>query len=216
MITSWKPPSAASPPRLAEGSTLVEMYLDCLRLRPDAIAVRQKVLGLWEQSTWRDMDVVVREIALGLVDLGLEPGDCVSVLANTRREWMQADLAILCAGGVCSGVYPTDSPAQCEYLLADSRSRVVFVEDDEQLDKILEVRARLPELQAIVVFDMAGLRDFRDPMVMSLEQLRTRGRDRQRICPGRDPGLHLGYHRQAQGRHDQSPQPDRVRHPEHP
>jgi long-chain acyl-CoA synthetase len=101
----------------------------------------------------------------------------VSILSNTRKEWVYADLAALGAAGVVNGIYPTDAPAQVEYLLADSGSAFVFVEDEEQLDKVLEVRERLPGLRRIVVFEMEGLRDFDDPQVMSLEALRALGAD---------------------------------------
>ncbi|MFX5622434.1 long-chain fatty acid--CoA ligase, partial [Acinetobacter baumannii] len=91
----------------------------------------------------------------------------------------------LCAGGVSNGIYPTDAPEQCEYLMTDSATRFVFVEDEEQLDKILEIRARTPALAKIIVFDTEGLRRFADPQVISLEALRALGRE----ADARDPGL---------------------------
>ena len=92
-------------------------------------------------------------------------------------EWVFADMGILCAGGVSSGIYPTDSAAQVEYLVNDSATRVIFAEDEEQLDKILACRARCPTLQKIVVFDMEGLSGFTDPMVMSLAEFMALGRN---------------------------------------
>jgi long-chain acyl-CoA synthetase len=86
------------------------------------------------------------------------------------------DLAILSCAGVCNGIYPTDAPSQVHYLCEDSGTVVLFVEDEEQLDKALEVRAQLPRLRKIVVFDMKGLRDLDDPGVMSLDKLREAGR----------------------------------------
>ena len=121
---------------------------------------------------------------MGLVALGFEPGECASVLSNTNREWLYADMGILGAGGVSNGIYPTDAPAQVEYLCADSSTVYLFVEDDEQLDKALEVRARLPNLRKIVVFDMDGLRDFNDPQVISLDALRAIGREYDAAHPG--------------------------------
>ena len=134
-----------------------------------------------------------------------------------------ADMGILCAGGVSSGIYPTDSAAQVEYLVNDSRTKVIFAEDEEQLDKILSCRARCPTLEKIVVFDMEGLSGFSDPMVMSLAEFMALGsnhiagprgavgRDgrKPRRRRSRDPGLHLGHHRAAQGRDAFQPQ----RHP---
>ena len=83
--------------------------------------------------------------------------------------------ASCCAGGVSSGIYPTDSSAQVEYLINDSSTKVIFAEDEEQLDKILACRARCPTLQKIVVFDMEGLNAFSDPMVLSLAEFMALG-----------------------------------------
>ncbi len=98
-------------------------------------------------------------------------------MANAMPEWVFADMGILCAGGVSSGIYPTDSTVQVEYLIKDSRTKVLFVEDEEQLDKILTCRSRCPTLQRIVVFDMEGLSGFSDPMVMSLAEFMALGRN---------------------------------------
>src|SRR6201986_164830 len=86
-------------------------------------------------------------------------------------------MGILCAGGVSSGIYPTDSAAQVEYLVNDSRTKVMFVEDEEQLDKVLNCRARCPTLEHIVIFDMEGLSGFSDPMAMSLAEFTALGRN---------------------------------------
>jgi long-chain acyl-CoA synthetase len=97
---------------------------------------------------------------------------------------MFADLGVLCAGGVSNGIYPTDSPAQCEYLINDSSTVYAFVEDEEQLDKILEVRTSTPQLRKIVVIDLEGLRHLSDPQVMSLNSLCELGRAYAAQHPG--------------------------------
>ncbi|MGB9369292.1 MAG: AMP-binding protein [Xanthobacteraceae bacterium] len=145
--------------------------------RANEIVLRQKQFGIWQSLSWKQFGQIAREVGMGLVALGFEPGECASVLSNTNREWLYADLGILGAGGVSNGIYPTDAPAQVEYLCADSSTVFLFVEDDEQLDKALEVRAQLPNLRKIIVFDMDGLRDFSDPQVISLEALRALGRE---------------------------------------
>jgi long-chain acyl-CoA synthetase len=134
--------------------------------------------------TWAQLGQAAREIGCGLLALGYAPGEVVAILSNTNREWVQADLGALSAGGVVSGIYPTDAPTQVEFLCADSATVVLFVEDEEQLDKALEVRARLPRLRRIVVFDMEGLRDLDDPQVLSLGQLRALGREHDAARPG--------------------------------
>jgi long-chain acyl-CoA synthetase len=158
------------------GETVPQVFMHAMKMRGDRIWLREKKLGLWRAWTWKQAGTAVREIAMGLAAIGLEPGDTASILSNTRVEWMLADLGILCAGSVSNGIYPTDSASQVEYLCTDSDTRVVFVEDDEQLDKVLEVRSRMPRLSFIVVFEMDGLQHFDDPQVISLEQLRQKGR----------------------------------------
>jgi len=104
------------------------------------VSLRQKHFGIWQSVTWGEFGQYAREIGMGLVALGFAPGECASVLSNTNREWLYADMGILGAGGVSNGIYPTDAPAQVEYLCTDSSTVYLFVEDDEQLDKALEVR----------------------------------------------------------------------------
>ena len=159
------------------------MFWNAAAQRADRVFMRQKELGLWREWTWARTAAAVREIGDGLLALGFAPGDTASILANTVVEWVLADLAVLSAGGVSNGIYPTDAAAQVEYLCADSRTKVLFVEDDEQLDKVLAVRERLPRLEKIVVFDTEGLRDFRDPQVLSLDALRELGRARAKTHP---------------------------------
>jgi long-chain acyl-CoA synthetase len=165
-------------------ANVAQMFWHVVGQRGPAVALRQKDLGIWQATTWQQLGATVREVGMGLVALGFEPGEVASIQSNTNREWLYADLGVLGAGGVANGIYPTDAPAQVEYLLADSGSRFVFVEDDEQLDKVLAVRERLPRLEHTIVFDMDGLRDLRDPHVMSLDALRELGRDYDARHPG--------------------------------
>jgi len=161
---------------VVDGETIPAMFRNAVARRGDAVFMRQKKLGLWRSWTWNQTAEAVREIAHGLIALGFEPHDCASVLSNTVIEWVLADLAVLSAGGVSNGIYPTDAPIQVMYLCADSKTRLLFVEDEEQLDKVLSVRAHLPDLHKVIVFDMEGLRNLDDPRVMSLAALRELGR----------------------------------------
>ena len=183
----------------------------------DATMMRQKELGIWRAYSWNEVATIVAEIGAGLVSLGFEPGEVASVLSNTCREWVWCDLAVQSMGGVCNGIYPTDAASQVDYLCSDSRSVYLFVEDDEQLDKYLEIADRLPLVRRVIVFDMEGLGAFDDPRVISLEQLRELGPHpsaaASRAAGRAQPlaqvrrrggaGLHLGHHRPAQGRDDQ-------------
>ncbi|QHE84435.1 AMP-dependent synthetase/ligase [Hydrogenophaga sp. BPS33] len=165
------------------GETIPALFWNGVREREAQVWMRQKELGLWRAWTWGQTGEAVREIAHGLMALGFAPGDTASILSNTTIEWVLCDLAVLSAGGVSNGIYPTDAAEQVQYLCADSGTSVLFVEDDEQLDKALDVRAQLPLLKKIVVFDMDGLRDLDDAQVIGLSALREVGREHLRQHP---------------------------------
>lgn len=169
---------------ITPGDTLPQLYLNAVKARGDRVWMREKKLGIWREWTWNRAAQAIREISMGLASLGFEPGHTASILSNTVVEWVLADLGVLCAGGVSNGIYPTDSADQVHYLCTDSSTRVIFVEDEEQLDKVLEVRDQLPLLQWIVVFDLEGLRNFHDPQVIGLDDLRERGRAYDQAHPG--------------------------------
>ncbi|HEV8440356.1 MAG TPA: AMP-binding protein, partial [Methylomirabilota bacterium] len=120
----------------------------------------------------------------GLVALGLRPGDVVSIIADNCPEWLYTDLGTMAVGGITAGIYTTDSAKQVEYIVNDSGTRFVFVENEEQLDKALEVRARCPELVKIFVYDLEGLHGFRDDQVMPFADLLDLGARYDREHPG--------------------------------
>jgi len=122
------------------GDTIPAVFWTAVVQRDERVWMREKKLGIWRPWTWRQTGSAVREIAHGLMALGFEPGERASILSNTLVEWVLADLAVLSAGGVSNGIYPTDAASQVHYLCEDSASVILFVEDDEQLDKALEVR----------------------------------------------------------------------------
>jgi long-chain acyl-CoA synthetase len=158
------------------GETIAAVFWNAVDKRGPNVWMRQKHLGIWRSFTWNQTATAVEEIAGGLMQLGFAAGECASILSNTVVEWVMADLAVLSCGGVSNGIYPTDAASQVQYLCADSGTTMIFVEDDEQLDKALEIRAQLPALRKIVVFDMEGLRSLDDPGVISLGALREIGR----------------------------------------
>ena len=181
-----------SPPRPADAAlgtvrgqdTLPRLFRQVVRERGERVAMREKHLGIWRAITWREYGERVRHVALGLVALGLRPRDVVSIVADNRPEWLYTDMATLCAGGITNGIYTTDSPRQVEFIVDDSGTRFFFAENEEQLDKILEVRARCPQLVKIIVYDMDGLHAFQDEQVLSFAELLERGARYDREHPG--------------------------------
>ena len=150
----------------------------------EKVALREKDFGIWNEYSWADYGQRARWAGLGLKALGLERGDVCSIASEVNKEWLFADLGVICAGGVTNGVYPTDAPEQVEYLVNDSGTRFYFAEDEEQLDKLLTVRERTPTLEKIVIFDMKGLRHLDDPMCLSFDDLLERGRKYAAEHPG--------------------------------
>src|SRR5437899_941864 len=165
----------ARPAVLTVADTIGRSFLLGEETCGDRLASREKKFGVWQPTSWRQWLQISKDIAYGLHATGFRPGDVASIIANAVPEWVFADMGILCAGGVSSGIYPTDSAVQVEYLINDSATRVIFAEDEEQLDKILSCRARCPTLQKIVVFDMEGLSAFSDPMLLSLDEFMALG-----------------------------------------
>ncbi|HEY2245966.1 MAG TPA: AMP-binding protein, partial [Bradyrhizobium sp.] len=167
----------AAPAVLTVADTIAKSFVLAVETRGDRPAIREKKFGIWQPTSWREWLAISRDIAYALHAIGFRPGDVASIMSNAVPEWVHADMGILCAGGVSSGIYPTDSAAQVEYLVNDSRTKVMFVEDEEQLDKVLGCRARCPSLERIVIFDMEGLSGFSDPMAMSLAEFTALGRN---------------------------------------
>ncbi|MEI7783481.1 MAG: long-chain fatty acid--CoA ligase [Betaproteobacteria bacterium] len=174
----WQADQIATETRVVlAGETLPALFCNAVQQRAQEVWLRQKELGIWHSQSWQEVGQIVRETTAGLLHLGLARGEVASILANTRREWVTSDLAVLSCAAVSNGIYPTDAPAQVQFLCEDSGTVMLFVEDDEQLDKALEVRAQLPRLRQIIVFDDEGLRGLQDPMVISLARLRELGRE---------------------------------------
>ncbi|WP_323774066.1 long-chain fatty acid--CoA ligase [Alcanivorax sp.] len=155
--------------------TVVKLWRKQCLERGNNIAHREKELGIWQSHTWLDYYEKARAIGVALLSLGLERGQPVSILSEDNKEWLYCDLGIAGAGGISNGVYTTDSPEQLAYLVNDSESAFLFVENDEQLDKYLTVRDQVPTLKKVIVYDRKGLRDFDDPMVMFLDELYALG-----------------------------------------
>ncbi|MBA58745.1 MAG: long-chain fatty acid--CoA ligase [Gammaproteobacteria bacterium] len=151
--------------------SISSLFWERVKARPQRVAIREKDFGIWNEYSWQQYGENAMFVGLGLISLGLKRGDVCSIAAEVCKEWMFADLGIICSGGITNGVYPTDSTHQVEYLVNDSETRFYFAEDEEQLDKILEARDKTPSLEYIIIFDMEGLRDFEDPMCISFDSL---------------------------------------------
>ena len=155
------------------------------RARPDTVALRQKQTGIWQPVTWGEYAERAGCLALALIQLGLRPLEKVAILGENRVEWLVAQSGVGLAGGIVAGVYPTSPGAEIEYLLQLAGAPIIFCEDQEQLDKVLSVRARLPDLRQIVLIDTRGLRHYDRTGIQEFEALIESGRALAAAQPGR-------------------------------
>ena len=151
--------------------TVPKMFAHAVASRGARTALMYKGGGIWQQVWWREYGERARQVGLALADMGVRHGDRVAILSETRHEWLFIDMAVQWLGAVAVGLYPTSSPDQVEYVIDDCAARVVFVENEEQLDKILERLDRLPALERVVVIDMDGLHGFSHDRVGAYEKL---------------------------------------------
>jgi long-chain acyl-CoA synthetase len=156
--------------------TIPKLFLRNRDVYANKVALREKDLGIWQRVSWAEYWDHVCCFALGLKSLGLEQGDKVSVLGDNCKEWLYADLAVQGSSAVTVGIYPTDVASQVKYILENSESRFVVAKDQEQVDKILEVKDELPLLRKIIVIDMKGLRRYKEPLIISFEEVEDLGR----------------------------------------
>lgn len=161
-------------PRAAHESLPAAFFERC-RCRPDRVALRRKTRGLWQELTWADYERDVRAVAAALVGAGVGRGEPVGLVSENRVEWLMSDIGILAAGGVTCAMYTTSAPEQIAYIAEHSGCRVILVENEEQLDKVLEVRDT-HHLDLIVVMEDRGLRHFADPAVRFWDDFIAEGR----------------------------------------
>jgi long-chain acyl-CoA synthetase len=160
--------------------TIADMLPYTVESHGDRTAARYKRDGSWHDVTYAELDTIVTEIGLGLIDLGIEAGERISILANTRPEWSYVDVAATSAGTVVVPIYQTNSPEECHWVLSDSDACAVVCEDAEQLAKIDQIRDRLPNLRLVIVMETpeGSSGGIMASKVLTLEQVRERGRTR--------------------------------------
>ena len=142
-------------------------------LQGDRLALREKEHGIWKRYSWSHYYAMARLVALGLMSLGIKPGDRVAIAGEDTPEWFYADLGIQMIGAIAVGIYPTNPWVELQYIVRHCGARVVVTGDQEQTDKVLDAMADdgLPTLEAIVCIDMKGLRHYRQKQLMSFEAL---------------------------------------------
>jgi len=172
--------------RVAQADTYPKLLRLNAREHGDEIALREKDFGLWRLFTWNDYQTRVHDFALGLVELGLGRGDVIGIIGDNRPDWVAAEIATHAIGGLSLGLYRDALDEEAAYLLNYGEARLVFAEDEEQVDKLLALAERVPHLKYIVYSDPRGMRKYDDPRLMEADKLAAMGRARA----AREPGLY--------------------------
>ncbi|WP_441280350.1 long-chain fatty acid--CoA ligase [Tardiphaga sp. 862_B3_N1_1] len=150
------------------------------------IALREKDFGLWREFTWNDYHARVKDFTLGMVELGIARGDVIGIIGDNRPDWVAAEIAAHAIGGMSLGLYRDVLDEEAAYLLNYGEAKIVFAEDEEQVDKLLTLADRVPALKHIVYSDPRGMRKYDDPRLLEADRLAQMGRDRA----AREPGLY--------------------------
>jgi long-chain acyl-CoA synthetase len=140
------------------------------------IAMRHKHYGIWQPYTWKDYYLNVKYLALGLISIGFEPGDKVLIIGDNAPQWYYAELAAQSNHGASVGVYSELNPPEIKYIAQNSEARFAVVEDQEQVDKLLQIKDELPQLEKVIYWDYKGLAHYDDPILMGYEQVLELGR----------------------------------------
>jgi len=175
-------PSASAPGGYLTVAARVRDWAERL---PDAVVMREKEYGIWQELTWAQCWDEVLTAAHGLLALGVGVQEVVSIHSEDRPEWVLMDMAAVAVRGISTGLYPTNPTPEVEYLLNDSGARVHLAEDQEQVDKVLELpRERFPRVGKIIYLEPRGVRSYDDDRLMSWDEFMTSGREHRDANPG--------------------------------
>jgi long-chain acyl-CoA synthetase len=146
------------PPDLSRLDTTAKLLLHNAAHWGDEVALREKAYGIWHVYSWADSRDRVHELTLGLLTQEVRRGDVIGIIGRNRPHWLWAELAAHAVGAMSLGIYEDALAKEVQYLLGYAEARLVFVEDEEQADKLLEIADQLPELRRIVYNDPRGMR----------------------------------------------------------
>jgi long-chain acyl-CoA synthetase len=158
-------------------NTLAKSFLKRVKELNQQVAMRKKRYGIWQEYLWQESYEQVRSFALGLMHLGLKPGDKVCIIGENDPEFYWAQIAVWCVGGVTTAVFTDANLQELEYIVTNSDSVFLIAHDQEQCDKALELKERLPNVINVIYWDANGLWNYTDPWLMSFKAVQALGRE---------------------------------------
>lgn len=164
--------------------TIAKLFEMACETGGDGQAIQQKDHGIWQAYSWREFHQIVKHFSLGLTSLGLQRDDKVTIIGAPEVEWVFAALAVMCARGIFTGAYEDSLAPEIEYVVNQSDSVFVVVEDQEQVDKVLEIKDKIPEVRKVIYWDPKGMRHYDDPILLRFDEVLSMGNDYDRMHPG--------------------------------
>jgi len=164
--------------------TIPKLLLENQQKWADKVWMRKKELGFWREYTWKEACGNINDFSLGLMSLGFQRGDVMAILGDNDPHWFWAQLAAQAAGGVVTGVFSSSGAKEVKYFLEHSDAKIVVAQDQEQVDKILEIKDELPLLKKVIYWDPKGLRSYDDPILASFDSIAQIGVEYSKGHPG--------------------------------
>lgn len=164
--------------------TLPQFLYEHAQRTPNKVALRERLYGIWQTLTWRQYYEHVKYFALGLVSMGLQPQETIAIIGDNRPEWLIAELAAQAVGAKSVGVYQDSIASEVTYILNHADVTFVVVEDQEQVDKILEIWPQLKGVRKVIYYDPKGLRNYTEEFLMHFPQVEALGREYEEKHPG--------------------------------
>jgi long-chain acyl-CoA synthetase len=163
--------------------TLPKLILRNYHEWPEKPAMSMKRLGIWQQYSWHEYYENVKYFSLGLIELGLKPGDVVAIIGDNEPEWFWGEFATQAAGGIATGIFVDSVPSEVEHIASHSDARFALVNDQEQTDKFLELKPKLPRIERVIYWDSKGLKNYEDSSLISFRQVVCMGKEYEKTHP---------------------------------
>lgn len=169
---------------MGTADTLPKLLMHNLKKYGDTkVAIRKKTYGIWKEYTWSDYYQNVKDLSLGLISLGLVPGDKVAIIGDNDPQWHWTQVAVEAACAISLGVFPDATPAEVNYILDHSDAKFAVVKDQEQVDKLLALQGELPKIQKVIYWQSKGLWNYDESILLSFEEAQKLGRSHEAVHP---------------------------------
>jgi long-chain acyl-CoA synthetase len=150
----------------------------------DRAAMSMKMFGIWHNYTWEDYYTSVKYFSLGMISLGMQRGDVVCIIGDNEPQWFWGEFGVQAAGGIATGIYVDSIPSEVKYIAEHSDAKFAIVNDQEQTDKLLEIKDGLPLLKKVIYWDPKGLRNYDHPLLISFDEVTMLGKEYEKTHPG--------------------------------